>query len=108
MTTGRALAGVVVGAVELDGQFSGRHGVPLLVGALDVGADEVGAEEVGLLVGALDVVGADEVWCVLGGGGGGAGWWSVCLAGTLAAGGNVSTGTPTRSRSMTAAQVAVG
>ena len=59
MTTGRALAGVVVG---LDGQVTGRHGVPLLVGALDVGAEEVGAEEVGLLVGALDVVGADEVW----------------------------------------------
>lgn len=109
MTTGRALA---VAVDELVGQEAGngRHGVLLGVVALDVGVDgEVGAEEVGLLVGALDVVGADEVWCVLGGGGGGGGgWWSVCLAGTLAAGGNDSSGTPTRSRSMTAAQVAVG
>jgi hypothetical protein len=43
-------------------------------------------------------VGADDdacVWCVLGGGGGaivGGGVWSVCLAGTFAAGGNCSTG----------------
>jgi hypothetical protein len=71
---------------------------------------------VGALVVALEVGADDEdawVWCVLGGGGGGAmlgggGVWSVCLAGTLAAGGNCSTGWPARSAFITAAQVAVG
>jgi len=114
MTTGRALAdglaladedgGLEVGLV---GQVTGRHDGVLLLPVGDEGV--VGAEVVGLLVGALDVVGADDVGgCELGGGGGGAGAWSVRLAGTLAGGGKGSSGTPTRSRCITAAQVAVG
>ena len=71
-------------------------------GALDVGALEVGALEVG----------ADEcVWWLLGGGGGGrVGEWPVSggVPVTLAGGGKFSTGTPTRSCFITAAQVAVG
>ena len=88
------------------GQVSGRQeGGPWLV----VGDDGGGAEEVGWLVGALDV-GADEVWCVLGGGGGRVGAWPACggVPVTFAGGGKFSTGTPARSRCMTAAQVAVG
>ena len=38
----------------------------------------------------------------------GTGAWSSCLAGTLAAGGNFSIGSPARSSFITAAQVAVG
>ena len=68
------------------------------VGALDVGALEVGAL----------LVAGDRVWCVAGGAAVGAGAWSVCLAGTLAGGGNFSIGSPSRSAFITAAQVAVG
>ena len=77
------------------------------VGALDVGALDVGALEVGALdVGALDV--GRDVWRVGRGVYVGSGAWSVCLAGTLAAGGNFSIGSPSRSSFITAAQVAVG
>jgi hypothetical protein len=104
------LAGAdVVG--ELVGQVSGRHGVLLEV-ALDVGDDgDEGADDVGRLVGSLDV-GAEDVVLVLFGGGGGAVVGACPASGglpvTLAAGGNCSTGTPTRSCFITAAQVAVG
>ena len=67
------------------------------------GGGFVGALEVGALVGALED-GADEdgrgVACVAGGGVNvGTGAWSVCLAGTLAAGGKLSIGCPSRSAS---------
>jgi hypothetical protein len=115
ITDGRALAdglpppvGVCVGEeVGPDEQVSGRQdGGPWLV----VGDDGGGADEVGSLVGALEVGDDDWVWWVLGGGGGGAAVWpdSGGVPVTLAGGGNCSTGTPSRSCFITAAQVAVG
>jgi len=78
---------------------------------LVVGDDGGGADEVGSLVGALDV-GADDLVCrdVGGGGGGVYGAWPVSGGSpvTFAGGGKVSSGTPTRSRFITADQVAVG
>lgn len=100
------------GGVELDvgevGQFTfGMHeGGPCEV----VDDEGGGADVVGLVVGALDVVGADVVRRVEGGGGGGAGEWpdSGGSPVTYAGGGKSFSGTPTRSRFITAAQVAVG
>jgi hypothetical protein len=86
--------------------FGMQVGGELVVAEL-VGGDDV----VGLLVGALEV-GADDVVCrELGGGGGGVyGEWPLSGGSpvTLAAGGNDCSGKPTRSRLITAAQVAVG
>jgi hypothetical protein len=93
-------------------ESTGAQLVGLLVGAEEVGGDDVGAEEVGgaLDVGGALVVGAAEVVRWVGGGGGGAGEWPVSggVPVTFAGGGKVSTGVPTRSRFITAAQVAVG
>ncbi len=72
-------------------------------GALEVGALDVGgALEVGALEGGADVRWVGRGVKV------GSGAWSVCFAGTLAAGGNFSIGSPVRSSFITAAQVAVG
>lgn len=83
--------------------------MPLLLGGAD---DDVGGELVGwLLVGALEVGADDCVWWLDGGGGGGSvGEWPVSggVPVTLAAGGKFTTGTPSRSCFITAAQVAVG
>ena len=109
MAPGRAdacgLAGAVVVGV-LDGHVTlGMHdGGPWLV------VDEVGggADEVGWLVGALDV-GDEDGWvaCV---GGGVYGAWPLSGGSpvTFAGGGKSFSGTPARSRFITAAQVAVG
>jgi hypothetical protein len=92
------------------GQVTRTQGEPLPVGD-EVGADEVGgADVVAFEVGALEV-GADDVCFRVGGGGGGVyGAWlgSWIFSGTFAAGGKLSTGRPTRSAFITAAQVAVG
>jgi hypothetical protein len=92
----------------------GAHGDPVPVGLVggEVGGVVVGAEVVGsLVVGALDVGGADV--CFVGGGGGGGGVygaWPVSggVPVTYAGSGKFCTGKPTRSRFITAAQVAVG
>lgn len=108
---------LAVGLEELHcpgGKQVGRVGVADddvdLVGCVGwVGADDVGAE---LVVGADEEL--DLVACELGSGGGAVvavvagGRWSVCFGGTLAAGGNFSIGSPSRSAFITAAQVAVG
>jgi hypothetical protein len=106
LAVGFPLAGPV-GELGLVGQVSGRH-----VGGPDVvGEDGGGEDDGGSLVGSLEV-GAEDVVRVLLGGGGGAvvGAWPVSggVPVTLAAGGNCSTGTPSRSCFITAAQVAVG
>ena len=111
MSEGRTKAvGVGVGeAVGLDWQWPGgkQDGDDVLVGDFVGWVGCVGPVDDG---GAL-VVGADDdgrtVWCVAGGRVG-AGAWSVCLGGTLAGGGNCSTGTPSMSAFITAVHVAVG
>jgi hypothetical protein len=119
MAMGLALALEVPPAVGLDEVEAVGLDESHCPGGKQVGNDTVGDDVdvvgcvgcVGELVVVLEV-GADDVgafvrW-VLGGGGGGAGVWSVCLAATLAGGGNCSTGCPSRSAFITAAQVAVG
>jgi hypothetical protein len=106
---------VAVGELEgglLGGQGSGAHdGDPVEVGDDDDDGGGGGADDVGaLVVGALDV-GADDFVClVVGGGGGGVYVWPLSggLPVTYAGGGNFSTGRPSRSVLITAAQVAVG
>jgi hypothetical protein len=98
-------AGVVVDVAVVQVTFGMQDG-----GSLVVADDDGGADVVALVVGALDVVGADVVRRVVGGGGGGAG---LCPDSggspvTYAGGGKLFSGTPTRSRFITAAHVAVG
>ena len=88
--------------------FGMQLGGPWLV----VGDDGGGADEVGSLVGGALDVGADDLVCRDVGGGGGGVYGACPVSGgspvTFAGGGKVSSGTPTRSRFITAAQVAVG
>ena len=83
----------LAGGELVDGDFVGWVGC---VGCVDGGALVLGADEDGR-----------TVWCVAGGRVG-AGEWSVCFGGTLAGGGNCSTGTPSMSAFITAVHVAVG
>lgn len=108
------MVGPDVGQLGSDGQGlpGGLDVGALVVGAVVVGSVVGGADVVGsLVVGALDV-GADDFVClVVGGGGGGVyGEWPVSggLPVTYAGSGNFSTGRPSRSVFITAAQVAVG